>query len=209
MSWNTGWINRPTWCWTENSQCDPQYRLWSFNHSRWYPCLSRSQPHGIGIRGNCRNHRKKTGKRVIPQEFKRHAHHWLILHGRYICKARKPDCEHCILNKLCKTAFTRKEITEWVDITAKFKLETHSPDLNSASHKKFNNYRIEIATKSANVETLSFESAWKNSKAIIRNLETGKPLWNNQLNHITWHCFKNPLRNKTPVKPEWRLKRSL
>jgi len=37
----------------------------------------------------------------IPEEFMQHAHHWLILHGRYICKARKPDCEICILNDLC------------------------------------------------------------------------------------------------------------
>ena len=37
----------------------------------------------------------------IPKEFLRHAHHWLILHGRYICKARKPDCGACIVNDLC------------------------------------------------------------------------------------------------------------
>jgi endonuclease-3 len=43
---------------------------------------------------------KKLDK-VIPAEFKRHAHHWLILHGRYICKARKPNCEECFLNDLC------------------------------------------------------------------------------------------------------------
>ncbi len=40
--------------------------------------------------------------KVIPAEFKRHAHHWLILHGRYVCKARKPDCERCIIADLCK-----------------------------------------------------------------------------------------------------------
>jgi endonuclease-3 len=39
---------------------------------------------------------------VIPDEFKRHAHHWLILHGRYICVARKPQCEKCLINDLCK-----------------------------------------------------------------------------------------------------------
>jgi endonuclease III len=38
---------------------------------------------------------------VIPDHFKRHAHHWLILHGRYICKARKPDCVKCIVADLC------------------------------------------------------------------------------------------------------------
>ncbi len=41
--------------------------------------------------------------RIIPPEFMRHAHHWLILHGRYVCKARKPDCPHCVIADLCKS----------------------------------------------------------------------------------------------------------
>ncbi len=40
--------------------------------------------------------------KVIPGEYMLHAHHWLILHGRYVCKARKPDCEACIIADLCK-----------------------------------------------------------------------------------------------------------
>jgi endonuclease-3 len=40
--------------------------------------------------------------RVTPDEFKRHAHHWLILHGRYVCKARKPSCPECLIAKLCE-----------------------------------------------------------------------------------------------------------
>ena len=40
--------------------------------------------------------------RLVPDEFKRDAHHWLILHGRYTCKARKPDCAHCVLHDLCR-----------------------------------------------------------------------------------------------------------
>ena len=38
----------------------------------------------------------------VPAEFQRHAHHWLILHGRYICKARKPDCPKCPIQDLCQ-----------------------------------------------------------------------------------------------------------
>jgi len=38
----------------------------------------------------------------IPRDYLYHAHHWLILHGRYVCKARKPDCESCIIADLCK-----------------------------------------------------------------------------------------------------------
>ncbi len=38
---------------------------------------------------------------VVPREFRRHAHHWLILHGRYVCKARRPDCPDCAIADLC------------------------------------------------------------------------------------------------------------
>ena len=40
-------------------------------------------------------------ERVVPDERKMHAHHWLILHGRYVCKARKPDCPACVVRELC------------------------------------------------------------------------------------------------------------
>ncbi len=40
--------------------------------------------------------------KVIPRHYLRHAHHWLILHGRYICKARKPECWRCPINDLCQ-----------------------------------------------------------------------------------------------------------
>ena len=39
--------------------------------------------------------------RIIPDPYRLHAHHWLILHGRYVCKARKPDCPACIIADLC------------------------------------------------------------------------------------------------------------
>ncbi len=41
-------------------------------------------------------------ERRVPARWKRHAHHWLILHGRYVCKARKPDCPACPVNDLCR-----------------------------------------------------------------------------------------------------------
>jgi endonuclease-3 len=41
-------------------------------------------------------------EKTIPAEFKHDAHHWLILHGRYVCKARKPDCPHCVIRDLCR-----------------------------------------------------------------------------------------------------------
>jgi endonuclease-3 len=39
--------------------------------------------------------------RVVPAAYLRHAHHWLLLHGRYVCKARLPDCPRCIVRDLC------------------------------------------------------------------------------------------------------------
>ncbi len=41
-------------------------------------------------------------EKVVPPAYKLHAHHWLILHGRYVCKALKPDCPHCLINDLCQ-----------------------------------------------------------------------------------------------------------
>ena len=45
--------------------------------------------------------------KVIPDEFKLDAHHWLILHGRYICQARKPKCGQCLIENLCE--YKKKE----------------------------------------------------------------------------------------------------
>src|ERR1700744_5316120 len=41
-------------------------------------------------------------EKVVPAEFKQDAHHWLILHGRYVCKARKTDCPQCVIPDLCR-----------------------------------------------------------------------------------------------------------
>ncbi|MBA3032211.1 MAG: endonuclease III [Gammaproteobacteria bacterium] len=40
--------------------------------------------------------------KAVPAEYLLHAHHWLILHGRYVCKARKPECWRCVIRDLCK-----------------------------------------------------------------------------------------------------------
>ena len=51
-------------------------------------------------------------EKVVPADRKLHAHHWLILHGRYVCKARKPDCFACVVRDLC--AFKGKTTLEGV-----------------------------------------------------------------------------------------------
>jgi len=40
--------------------------------------------------------------KVVPKPYGRHAHHWLILHGRYVCKARKPECWRCLISDICR-----------------------------------------------------------------------------------------------------------
>jgi endonuclease-3 len=47
--------------------------------------------------------------KFVPDEFKRNAHHWLILHGRYVCVARKPKCPACIIRDLCEYPHKTKE----------------------------------------------------------------------------------------------------
>ena len=47
-------------------------------------------------------------EKAVPDRWKLHAHHWLILHGRYVCTARRPDCPHCVLIDLC--AFKEKTV---------------------------------------------------------------------------------------------------
>lgn len=46
-------------------------------------------------------------EKAVPAEFRRHAHHWLILHGRYICKAIKPECEKCVVAEFCSSGDKR------------------------------------------------------------------------------------------------------
>ncbi|HEX6928011.1 MAG TPA: endonuclease III [Gammaproteobacteria bacterium] len=46
--------------------------------------------------------------KFVPQEFLKDAHHWLILHGRYICKARKPECWHCPIADLCEYPVSKR-----------------------------------------------------------------------------------------------------
>lgn len=51
-----------------------------------------------------------TLEKIIPADYLFHAHHWLILHGRYCCKARKPDCPACVIADICKAAEKTSEM---------------------------------------------------------------------------------------------------
>lgn len=49
--------------------------------------------------------------KFTPEEYRRDAHHWLILHGRYVCKARRPDCPNCVINDLCEYGRKTPEVS--------------------------------------------------------------------------------------------------
>jgi endonuclease-3 len=59
------------------------------------------------------NHVELELLKVVPDEFRHDAHHWLLLHGRYTCTARNPKCKSCLINDLCeypfKTGFTSED----------------------------------------------------------------------------------------------------
>jgi endonuclease-3 len=60
----------------------------------------------------------ETGlERRVPAKYKRHAHHWLILHGRYVCKARKPECPLCPVSEFCRYG-AKTMVTEEVAVRA-------------------------------------------------------------------------------------------
>jgi endonuclease-3 len=61
--------------------------------------------------------------KVVPDEFKHDAHHWLILHGRYVCKARKPECPNCIIASVCE--FKHKTLSD--EAVAATPKKTRSP----------------------------------------------------------------------------------
>jgi endonuclease-3 len=61
--------------------------------------------HRLGLAAGKTPHEVEQGLvKVIPQRYMRHAHHWLILHGRYVCQARKPRCDACVVCDLCNAA---------------------------------------------------------------------------------------------------------
>ncbi len=49
-------------------------------------------------------------EKIVPDRYKLHAHHWLILHGRYTCVARKPLCPTCVVRDLCRYKDKTKEL---------------------------------------------------------------------------------------------------
>ncbi len=72
-------------------------------------------------------------EKYTPKEFRHDAHHWLILHGRYVCKARRPECWHCVIEPLCE-----------------FKAKTSTPDLGLKAPTRQPRVKLNRVTKSRN-----------------------------------------------------------
>lgn len=91
----------------------------------------------IGLTNKSKNplQTEKTLMRHIPAEIVPKAHHWLILHGRYICKARKPECEGCFLADICK--FRQQELKkESRKGAGEDKAKIPAPSKNRTKNKK-------------------------------------------------------------------------
>lgn len=73
-------------------------------------------------------------ERIVPQPFRRDAHHWLILHGRYICKARLPECWRCPVIDLCR-----------------YKPKTQPPEARPTSARTVNRGRSKVRTAKARI----------------------------------------------------------
>ena len=58
-----------------------------------------------------------TLDRVVPERYKHNCHHWLILHGRYVCKARKPECWRCLINYICLYEHKTTDIDTAISVT--------------------------------------------------------------------------------------------
>ena len=86
----------------EDRQCGAQHRLRAADHRGRHASVPRRQPHRAGAGQGRRSRSSSALLKVVPEQYLLHAHHWLILHGRYVCKARKPECYRCIIAEWCR-----------------------------------------------------------------------------------------------------------
>ncbi len=64
-------------------------------------CFRVANRTGLARGKNVREVERQLGQ-VVPEKYRHDAHHWLILHGRYVCKARKPECWRCVISRQCE-----------------------------------------------------------------------------------------------------------
>ena len=84
----------------QDGECRAQRRLRRAGHRGRHPHLPGLNRTGLAP-GKTPLDVELTLDRVVPERYKHNCHHWLILHGRYVCKARKPECWRCLINDIC------------------------------------------------------------------------------------------------------------
>ena len=95
-------------------------------------------------------------EKITPQEYLQHAHHWLILHGRYVCKARTPECWRCEISDICL-----------------FKEKSPPPGAKKAAKKKATNKTKKTATKKA-AKRMRSKPPLRKAKKTARKKAKGK-----------------------------------
>ena len=85
----------------EDRKRNAEYGVWPTGHGCKHSHIPGLQPHRNSSGKDCLEVKRKLLK-CVPGQFRHDAHHWLILHGRYICVARKPKCPVCLINNLSK-----------------------------------------------------------------------------------------------------------
>ena len=86
----------------QDRQRRAQHRVRTADDRGGHAHLPRRQPHRARARARTSRKSSAGSTKFTPDEFKRGAHHWLILHGRYVCVARTPKCPQCIIRDLCE-----------------------------------------------------------------------------------------------------------
>ena len=88
----------------QDRQCRAQHGLRPADHGGRHAYFPHRQPARPGARQDAGTGRARAAQGSSRTNIMRHAHHWLILHGRYVCKARKPECRACVIADICKAA---------------------------------------------------------------------------------------------------------
>ena len=85
----------------QDRQRGAQHRVRPAHHRGRHAHLPGREPHWPRARQGRGWRSSNSSRSATPEKYKRNAHHWLILHGRYICKARKPECPRCVVSEIC------------------------------------------------------------------------------------------------------------
>ena len=105
-------LDQAAGCRSQDRQRRAQRRLRPADDRGGHAHLSGRQPHRAGAGQDTPRRSKRKLVKFTPAEFQHDAHHWLILHGRYMCIARKPKCPDCVIADLCEYKHKTREVPQ-------------------------------------------------------------------------------------------------